>query len=275
MEGLSGGRGGGGGMGMDPNDIFEMFGGGFSFGFDFGPGGFGAPRRKKGQDTVIPYEVTLEDLYNGKSVKMNLEKDALCSACSGLVPPLSRVCVVLMLLLSSGAKGNAKPRKCVKCEGKGWTFVHSQVISSSYTFIGRADRIYHRLGGTRSGLRELCALNATVVAKSSVKKIGEAHPIALHFHQQLIGEHVGARNARVPKQSKKRHDKNYSLREVWQTNRGSFLPVRVTKSPEFLPEMWSLSSNKPRTTLSSDLGTIFLLRYTSPSQKPSLASLGS
>jgi DnaJ family protein A protein 2 len=81
MEGLSGGRGGG----MDPNDIFEMFGG-FSFGFDPGSGGFGVPRRKKGQDSVIPYEVTLEDLYNGKSVKMNLEKDALCSACSGLVP---------------------------------------------------------------------------------------------------------------------------------------------------------------------------------------------
>ena len=30
---------------------------------------------------------------------------------------------------SSGAKGSAKPKKCVKCEGKGWTFVHSQVIS--------------------------------------------------------------------------------------------------------------------------------------------------
>jgi DnaJ family protein A protein 2 len=87
MEGLSGGRGGGGGGGgMDPSDIFEMFGGGFSFGFDFGSGGFGAPRRKKGQDSLIPYEVTLEDLYNGKSVKMNLEKDALCSVCSGLVP---------------------------------------------------------------------------------------------------------------------------------------------------------------------------------------------
>ena len=78
MEGLSGGGGGG----MDPNDIFEMFGG---FSFDFGSGGFGAPKRKKGQDSVIPYEVTLEDLYNGKSVKMNLEKDALCSVCSGLV----------------------------------------------------------------------------------------------------------------------------------------------------------------------------------------------
>lgn len=87
MEGVSGGRGGG---GTDPNDIFEMFGG-FSFGFDFGPGGFGPSRRKKGQDSLIPYEVTLEDLYNGKSVKMNLEKDALCLACSGLVSGSSRM----------------------------------------------------------------------------------------------------------------------------------------------------------------------------------------
>ena len=82
-EGLSGGRGG-----VDPNDIFEMFGG-FSFGFDFGPGS--ASMRKKGQDSLIPYEVTLEDLYNGKSVKMNLEKDALCSVCSGSVPAPSRI----------------------------------------------------------------------------------------------------------------------------------------------------------------------------------------
>jgi DnaJ family protein A protein 2 len=125
MEGLSGGRGGG----MDPNDIFQMFGG-FSFGFDSGPGGFGSTRRKKGQDSVIPYEVTLEDLYNGKSVKMNLEKDALCSVCSGSVPSSSRICGADPPV-SSGAKGNAKPKKCVKCEGKGWTFVHSQVSGSS------------------------------------------------------------------------------------------------------------------------------------------------
>lgn len=75
---------------MDQNDIFETFNA-FAFGFDFdGPGPFGSSRRKKGQDSVIPYEVTLEDLYNGKSVKMNLEKDALCSTCSGLVSAPSR-----------------------------------------------------------------------------------------------------------------------------------------------------------------------------------------
>lgn len=79
MEGLS--RGGGGGPGPDPADIFAELFGGFSFGFDFG-GARGA-RRSRGEDSVIPYEVTLEDLYNGKSVKMNMEKEVVCGACKG------------------------------------------------------------------------------------------------------------------------------------------------------------------------------------------------
>jgi hypothetical protein len=95
-----------------------------------------------------------------------------------------------------------------------------------------------------------------VKAKNSVTKTGEALSTMLHFHQRLIDEHAGARSAKAPKLSKKRHDKSCSLREVWQTNRGSYLLVQVMKSPEFLLEMWSLSSNKPHTIRSSDLGTI-------------------
>ena len=78
MEGMGGAR----GPDVDPADIFaELFGGGMHFGFDFG--GPGGPRRGKGEDSVIPYDVTLEDLYNGKSVKMNMEKEAVCSTCKG------------------------------------------------------------------------------------------------------------------------------------------------------------------------------------------------
>jgi DnaJ homolog subfamily A member 2 len=68
------------------DDIFaQFFGGGAQFGFDFGPGMGGGGRRRpgKGEDTVVPYEVTLEDLYNGKSVKINMEKDTLCAVCKG------------------------------------------------------------------------------------------------------------------------------------------------------------------------------------------------
>ncbi|KAI0292128.1 hypothetical protein BC826DRAFT_452828 [Russula brevipes] len=99
--------------GPDVGDIFAQFFGGVpggSFSFEFG--GPGRPFRKqnKGEDSVIPYDVSLEDLYNGKAVKMNMEKEAECSVCKG-----------------SGAKGSAKPKKCVTCDGKGWKHVYSQV----------------------------------------------------------------------------------------------------------------------------------------------------
>ncbi|TFK27171.1 chaperone regulator [Coprinopsis marcescibilis] len=88
---------------VDPAEMFaQFFGGGGGFGFNFGPG-----RRTKGEDEVIPYEVTLEDLYNGKTVKMNMEKDIICTGCKGC-----------------GARGNAKPKKCSTCDGKGWTTIN-------------------------------------------------------------------------------------------------------------------------------------------------------
>jgi DnaJ family protein A protein 2 len=66
----------------DAADLFaQFFGGGTTF-FDFGGGG---PRRHKGQDTEVPYDVTLEDLYNGKSVKMNMEREIICNTCQGYV----------------------------------------------------------------------------------------------------------------------------------------------------------------------------------------------
>lgn len=66
----------------DAADLFaQFFGGGATF-FDFGGGG---ARRHKGQDTEVPYDVTLEDLYNGKSVKMNMEREIICSTCQGYV----------------------------------------------------------------------------------------------------------------------------------------------------------------------------------------------
>ena len=70
-EGLK--EGGGGGY-HNPMDIFEMF--------------FRGSSRKKegpsrGKDVVHQLEVSLEELYKGSKRKLALQKNVICSACSG------------------------------------------------------------------------------------------------------------------------------------------------------------------------------------------------
>jgi DnaJ family protein A protein 2 len=77
-RGLDGINGQGGPQGMDPSDIFAQF---FTSGMFFDPAGPG--RRGKKSSEVVTHPVTLEDVYNGKSVKMHLEKDAVCGQCNG------------------------------------------------------------------------------------------------------------------------------------------------------------------------------------------------
>lgn len=113
MSGM-GGQGGGPGGAAAMDEFFAQFfsaggPGGAQFGFDFGPG-FPGAGRGRAQDEVVPYDVKLEDLYNGKTVHLNLEKTVPCPTCQG-----------------SGAKTGAKPKPCVKCEGHGYTHVHSSV----------------------------------------------------------------------------------------------------------------------------------------------------
>ncbi|KAI0050442.1 DnaJ-domain-containing protein [Auriscalpium vulgare] len=141
MEGLAGPGGGGAPRNMD--DMFAEFfmgsmgggGGGMPFGFDFGGGGGrGSRRRTKGEDSVIPYEVSLEDLYNGKSVKMMMEREIECGTCKG-----------------TGARGNAKPKKCVSCEGKGWTHVQTQIAPGR---LGTARAPCNECEGVGEKLRE-------------------------------------------------------------------------------------------------------------------------
>lgn len=90
-EGLSGG----GGSNMSPEELFASF---FSFG---GMGGGGPSRQRRGEDIIKPFNVTLEDLYNGKTTKVSLQRDIVCPSCHG-----------------KGSKSGAT-RKCPSCEGRG------------------------------------------------------------------------------------------------------------------------------------------------------------
>ncbi|KAF2896899.1 hypothetical protein ILUMI_09286 [Ignelater luminosus] len=61
-------------------DLFSHFFGGGLFG-GFGMGGM--RRRHRGEDTVHPLKVTLEDMYMGKTAKLQLSKNVICTTCKG------------------------------------------------------------------------------------------------------------------------------------------------------------------------------------------------
>ncbi|KAL3217283.1 hypothetical protein MRX96_032537 [Rhipicephalus microplus] len=66
-------------------DIFSHIFGGSPFGGMFGMGGSsGRRRRQRGEDTIHPLKVSLEDLYNGKTVKLEVDHTVICRTCEGV-----------------------------------------------------------------------------------------------------------------------------------------------------------------------------------------------
>jgi len=93
-----------GGMGgMDPQDLFsQLFGGGFGGGGGFFGGGGGRSQgARKTKDLVHRVHVSLEDLYKGKTTKLALTRNIICSKCKG-----------------KGGKEGAV-RSCSTCHGRG------------------------------------------------------------------------------------------------------------------------------------------------------------
>lgn len=93
----------GNGMGAGP-DLEEMLSQMFGMGGGMPPGfsGPGPRRSRKGDDEEHPYQVTLEDLYKGKTTKFASTKNVICNHCKG-----------------SGGKEKAKAKQCASCQGKG------------------------------------------------------------------------------------------------------------------------------------------------------------
>ncbi|KAK5076612.1 DnaJ-like protein xdj1 [Lithohypha guttulata] len=112
------GGGGPGGMGVNMEDIL-----GGLFGMNMGGmGGMGrgSQRPKRSPDENQKYEVTLEDLYKGKTVRFTSTKNVICSKCTGSgakegVTP--RECSTCKACEGSGKVVNPKD-KCKKCKGK-------------------------------------------------------------------------------------------------------------------------------------------------------------
>lgn len=102
MSAFDGSRDHGAGAGPDLEDMLaQMFGMGSSMPPGFG--GTGGPNKpRKGATEEHPYQVTLEDLYKGKTTKFASTKDVICSLCKG-----------------SGGKEKAKAKQCASCQGRG------------------------------------------------------------------------------------------------------------------------------------------------------------
>ncbi|KAF8497145.1 DnaJ-domain-containing protein [Russula emetica] len=89
-----------GGMGgMDPQDLFsQLFGGGGFFG---GGGGSRSQGPRKSKDLIHRVNVSLEDLYKGKTTKLALTRNIICQKCDG----------------KGGKEGAVRP--CGSCQGRG------------------------------------------------------------------------------------------------------------------------------------------------------------
>lgn len=67
----------------DASDIFsQFFGGGGGFGGFFGGGG-GQRGPRKTEDIVHELQVSLEDLYKGKTTKLSVTRNIICQGCTG------------------------------------------------------------------------------------------------------------------------------------------------------------------------------------------------
>ncbi|KAI9593876.1 hypothetical protein BDF19DRAFT_471779 [Syncephalis fuscata] len=90
--GLSNDNGMGGGMGVSPEDLFAQL---------FGGGGRRPTGPRRGKDVTHQLNVSLEDLFLGKTSKLALQKTVLCKGCDG-----------------KGGKEGAV-RTCTACRGSG------------------------------------------------------------------------------------------------------------------------------------------------------------
>ena len=92
------------GPGVNPFDIFgQLFGGSPFGGSPFGGPQFGNRNvRTRARDRVENIDVSLEDIYTCKSIKINLKKNVICSDCSG-----------------RGGINKTSVTKCDACHGSG------------------------------------------------------------------------------------------------------------------------------------------------------------
>lgn len=104
--------------GHGANDLFSMFFGGGGAGGRGGRGGRGGGRRK-GPSVNHPLKVSLEDLYNGKTVKLAVNRKVIVGSPSDCKPCRGQGIVMEMRQIGPGMISQTQ-RNCGECNGQGY-----------------------------------------------------------------------------------------------------------------------------------------------------------
>ena len=136
MGGAAGGGFGGGfgGGGFTMDDIFEHFGD--IFGGAFGGGGRSRSSTNRGGDIRVTVRLTLQEVAEGVTKKLKLNKTVTCEKCGG-----------------SGAKDASSIVTCPECNGSGY------VITVQNSFFGRmqTQSVCPTCGGTGRSIKDKCS----------------------------------------------------------------------------------------------------------------------
>jgi molecular chaperone DnaJ len=138
MSSSGGGGGYGGGFsggGMNMDDIFDQFGDIFGFG---GGGSRGGGRKRnvnRGSNIRIKVKLTMEEIADGATKKVKINKYVGCDSCHG-----------------SGAKNSTSVKTCTTCNGSG------QVAQIQNTILGRMQTVTScpSCGGEGSVIADKC-----------------------------------------------------------------------------------------------------------------------
>ncbi|KAG0242899.1 DnaJ- protein scj1 [Actinomortierella wolfii] len=111
----------------DPFDIFAQF---------FGGGGRGYQQERRGPEIKMDLEVTLEELYLGKSIEIEVAKQVVCPHCHG-----------------SGARSSEDIVTCHACDGQGVRIVKHQIMPG---FVQQYRQTCDQCGGKGSVIQHKC-----------------------------------------------------------------------------------------------------------------------
>lgn len=144
-EGLSQHQSGGGGM--DPTDVFAAM---------FGGGGGRSRGPRKGEDVVHRLNVSLNDLYNGRTSKLAIVRNRVCSGCNGC-----------------GAKDPKLVTTCRSCNGEGVKIHHMQIAPGMVQRVQAECNVCGGVGSSISPLDKCVKCNGDKVVKD--RKVLEVH----------------------------------------------------------------------------------------------------